>query len=448
LKMRSITHGFRWLLAVLLLTFLFACDSGGGGGGDNGGGNGNGNHPPVITSMPDTTARTGVLYGYDVEATDQDNDHLTYILVDSPTDMFINATNGQIGWVPGVNQVGVHQVKVKVSDGKAEVFQEYTLTVTLTIVNHAPEITSVADTSAIATQLYNYDVEATDPDGDGLLFSLGPAPAGMTINNVSGLISWTPTVGQVGNYPVTVTVSDGASTDSQSFIVTVTLVDPPNTPPSITSAPDTSAVANEAYSYDVNATDIDGDVLTYSLVINPAGMTIDPNTGQINWTPTAGQVGNHQVKVKVSDGEADVFQEYTLTVTAPLNTAPDISSVPIRTCFVSIACPYTVIASDAQGDPLTYALVTFPAGMTINPTTGKITWTPGAVGNYHVEASVTDGDSTSTQKYAIRVFAIDSGIPNQPGCTLTSWWWNDLLSFTSKQLIKWKRPAVPIFLFW
>ena len=46
-----------------------------------------------------------------------------------------------------------------------------------------------------------------------------------------------------------------------------------------------SFVAAAPYSYDVQAIDPDNDLLTYSLVNNPAGMTINPSTGLISWVP-------------------------------------------------------------------------------------------------------------------------------------------------------------------
>ena len=39
----------------------------------------------------------------------------------------------------------------------------------------------------------------------------------------------------------------------------------------------------QTYTYDVDATDVDGDTLTYSLTDNPNGMVIDPSTGVITW---------------------------------------------------------------------------------------------------------------------------------------------------------------------
>jgi len=74
----------------------------------------------------------------------------------------------------------------------------------------------------------------------------------------------------------------------------------PNAPPSITSTAITAATVGQPYSYDVNATDPDaGDVLTYSLDVFPAGMTINGTSGLISWTP--GAAGNSNVTVRVTD---------------------------------------------------------------------------------------------------------------------------------------------------
>ena len=54
------------------------------------------------------------------------------------------------------------------------------------------------------------------------------------------------------------------------------------------------------YLYDVEAIDPDDDTLTYSLTNFPSGMSIDSATGIIRWTPTAAQIGPHNVAVQVS----------------------------------------------------------------------------------------------------------------------------------------------------
>ncbi|MFH1843322.1 MAG: LamG-like jellyroll fold domain-containing protein [bacterium] len=84
----------------------------------------------------------------------------------------------------------------------------------------APEITSLPGTEALLDQLYSYDVEATGIPTAG--YALTTAPAGMTIDAVTGLIQWTPVAG--GDFAVTVEASNSAKgTDSQSFTVHVTV---------------------------------------------------------------------------------------------------------------------------------------------------------------------------------------------------------------------------------
>lgn len=98
-----------------------------------------------------------------------------------------------------------------------------------------------------------------------------------------------------------------------------------NQAPIITSDPDPDFLLAEVgtlYTYDVNATDPDGDILTYSLDVNPSGMTIDSATGVIDWTPNSAQIGDNPVTVKVSDGALDITQSFTIEVSLAPGYAP------------------------------------------------------------------------------------------------------------------------------
>jgi len=90
--------------------------------------------------------------------------------------------------------------------------------------NSSPVIESDPVTTAKEGVAYTYDVEATDPNGDTLTYSLTAGPTGMTINSTTGVISWTPAAD--GSFEVTVEVSDGSKSETQSFtiIVDVTLL--------------------------------------------------------------------------------------------------------------------------------------------------------------------------------------------------------------------------------
>jgi len=93
------------------------------------------NLPPVIESEPVTTAKVGSLYTYEVEASDPNNDTLTYFLLDSPSGMSINSTTGEISWTP--TSEGSFEVIVEVSDGRTTDTQTFTIIVT------EPQLTSI-----------------------------------------------------------------------------------------------------------------------------------------------------------------------------------------------------------------------------------------------------------------------------------------------------------------
>ncbi len=192
------------------------------------------------------------------------------------------------------------------------------LTATHVVANIAPVITSTPILAGTQGVAYSYDVNATDANGDTLTYSLvEPAPLGMTIDPASGLIAWTP-AGQAVDNPVTVQVSDGSLTASQSFTVNVPAAVAPAAPVFITPTTLPPAFEQTLYTTTVNATDANGDTLTYSLVAPiPLGMTIGPSTGVISWTPAAGQVGQVPVTVRAQDNSSSglaTIQTFTINV--------------------------------------------------------------------------------------------------------------------------------------
>jgi len=87
---------------------------------------------------------------------------------------------------------------------------------------------------------------------------------------------------------------------------------PVNHAPSITSSPNLTAIVGVEYVYDVDATDSDGDVLTYSLTVKPGSMAIDSGTGKIIWIPAS--TGSYDVTVEASDGKLSDTQNFTIIV--------------------------------------------------------------------------------------------------------------------------------------
>ncbi|MBI2542112.1 lamin tail domain-containing protein [Candidatus Woesearchaeota archaeon] len=89
--------------------------------------NSTGNSAPAITTSPITTATVNQTYSYDVDASDADNDALTYSLTTNATNMAINSSTGFISFISSV--AGVFSVKVSVSDLIAITNQSYSIEV-------------------------------------------------------------------------------------------------------------------------------------------------------------------------------------------------------------------------------------------------------------------------------------------------------------------------------
>jgi len=98
-----------------------------------------------------------------------------------------------------------------------------------------------------------------------------------------------------------------------------------NSAPLIISEPITTATEDQLYSYQVKASDPNGDNLSYSFIINPEGMSINSENGLITWAPTNNQVGIHQIIVEISDGKQSITQSFEIEV-ININNHPQILS--------------------------------------------------------------------------------------------------------------------------
>jgi len=263
---------------------------------------------------------------------------------------------------------------------------------------NAPSITSNPVTTATEGSLYTYQVTATAQGNRTVSYSLPGRPSGMSISP-AGLISWTPAFNQSGSQYVTVRVADsGNYSAEQNFMITVTNH---NGAPAITSTAVTTARELHPYSYQVIASDPEGDPLTFVLTTAPAGMTISSG-GLISWNPATLQYGDNPVVVQVSDGTLATTQSFSLNVA--YNTAPAITSIAPATGVEGTAWTHQVVASDPDGDTLMYTLNSAPAGMAIS-TSGLVKWTPTVtqVGSSTITVQVSDGIASTVQTFPVTI---------------------------------------------
>lgn len=189
----------------------------------------------------------------------------------------------------------------------------------------APRIVSSPPLSAVAGSAYTYQISATgDP---APTFRLTRGPAAMILDAGRGRLIWTPTRANAGPTEVTVEALNSAGTDTQSFTLTVMTL------PQFGVVPPQSTPANREYRYLVP---VDASPApSFSLVQWPEGMTIEPATGELRWTPSSAQIGSHSVSVQASNPAGSKLHTFLVEVTSATATEP--LSAPASLSLLSLA---------------------------------------------------------------------------------------------------------------
>ncbi|NNE11101.1 MAG: tandem-95 repeat protein, partial [Ilumatobacter sp.] len=390
------------------------------------------NVAPTLDPIPNQSVDELALLTVPTTAGDTDlpSQTLTFSLTSGPSGAVVSPTTGVVSWTPTEGQgPGVYTITVRVTDdGPGNLFAEQSFDVTVNELNEPPVLAPIGDQSGDEGSLITFTATASDPDvpADGLTFSLsGPPVPGATIDPVTGVFEWTPTEDQgPDTYDVTVVVTDDGSPnlgDQETIQITVNEVN---------EAPVLVAIANQPgdeetlISVDAEATDADlpANALTFNLDVAPAGMTIDPSTGLIEWTPTEAQgPGVFDVTVRVTDdGTPALFdtESFQLTVNE-VNIAPTARAGPDQTVEVSDLVTLDGSGSsdaDIPAQTLTFSwqITSAPAGSAATLSgadTVAPTFTPDVAGAYIVELIVNDGVVDSAPD---TVTVTVSAAPNQP----------------------------------
>jgi VCBS repeat-containing protein len=261
---------------------------------------------------------------------DADGDALTASLVvnQGPSSGTLDLNpDGTFTYTPNADFRGTDGFTYRASDGNGGTAST-TVTITVTAVNDAPAVDPIADQTRPEGTPITFTAAATDPDADAITFSLIGAPAGASIDVATGAFTWTPSEPQgPATYTFAVQATDNATpalTAERQVTITVTEA---NAAPILASIGDKSVLWGNTLTFIATATDTDepANALTFSLVDQPAGATMNVSTGAFSWTPGATQGGDtYTFTVRVSDGGLNADEQITVTV---INPAPSASSM-------------------------------------------------------------------------------------------------------------------------
>src|SRR5215213_669171 len=372
----------------------------------------------------------------------------------------INASTGALTFVTAPNfenpedsdHNNGYQVIVRASDGS--LFDDQTITVTVTDANDAPIITSNGGGATAAINLAENDtaattVTATDQDGAAPSYSIsgGADAARFSINSSSGALAFVaapnyeiPTDADANNtYEVIVRASDGTLSDDQALTVTVT--DANDNSPVFTSGTTATAAENSLAAYTAVATDSDGTApnrtLSYSRgssgdnawfdIYSSSGIVTFNTVPNFDSPTYAGADNVYNITVNVTDGVHPVSRTVAITVTNVNESPVIISDGGGATAGIALAenisAVTTVAATDEDGTPLSYSLNggSDASKFSINSSTGALSFitapdreaaTDSDLNNtYVVVVRASDGVNTGDQTITVTITDANDNAP-------------------------------------
>ena len=362
------------------------------------------NRSPVFGAMPkDRGGKEGSLLSFTVLASDPDGDTITYTASGLPEGASLDPGTGDFAWTPSYTQAGDYTITLTISDGNLSVSTNTNLHIANT--NQPPELEPMGDKTVAEGATLSFYVRARDNDRDTVTYSMTGLPEAAKLNPTTGAFSWVPGYSDAGTYTATFTASDGTATDSETITITVTNT---NRPPELTSPGDQTVAEADTLAFTLSASDPDGDTVTYSADILPAGATLDPATGAFSWTPDYEQAGTYSVTFTASDGSLTDSQTITITVNNT-NRPPIVDALKPIMGKEGELLEFTFPASDPDGDTLTYTAVGLPEGATFDSATGACSWTPGysQSGTHTVTVTVSDGELSASGSVKLMIVNVN-----------------------------------------
>ena len=358
------------------------------------------NTPPLIEPIADQVIDEGQELRIQVVAADADSGQtLTYSAMNLPEGATFDPVSAEFYWVPDYSQGGYIYLDVTVvvaDDGTPMQQVSETFSITVNDVNAPPVLDPVRNWVVYEGQLLQFEVTASDFDGDNLSFGASNLPPGANFDPATRIFSWTPGYDQAGNYQnILFSVTDDGEpprSDSEAIWISVGNV---NRPPVLTPIGSQAVDEGELLEFQVTASDLDADqTLSFAAFNLPSGANFDPATQIFSWVPAEWQAGNYLVRFKVNDSavppESD-FEDVTITV-GRVNRPPVLDPIGGKSVQEMELLQFVVTGSDPDNDGLLFLADNLPPGAAFDSLTHAFTWIPqpGQRGNYLVTFRVFD----------------------------------------------------------
>ena len=264
------------------------------------------NVPPKFHSDPITYISENELYEYQLDAIDNNminpmdpytNNNVIYKLEVGPMGMEIVYQN-VLRWEPDENTSGEFPVSIIATDGIEDTPQNFQL-----LINSSPTITSMDNFSVEIGDTLSVYVQANDSNlGDSLSYFIDVLLPGMTLDINSGLLTWIPTISDIGKHSFNLQVKDGHNASGTNHKLQIFSY----LPPIFTGDLLTEAFVGLEYAAFLTGEDMFGSKLRDEETIFIEMTTINNYTlseygRHFLWTPNEMDLGEHEIHVRIID---------------------------------------------------------------------------------------------------------------------------------------------------
>jgi hypothetical protein len=287
----------------------------------------------------------------------------------------------------------------------------------ITPVNHAPEFVAVSSQNVMVGDTLEFDVSATDADGDSLALSCtNPPPNSEFVDsgNDSASFTFAPADSQIAVFQISFVASDGELADTMQ--VQVTVLAQPNRAPVLSVIDTATVMEGDSLRLSVSATDPDGTIPDIEVLDLPANavFTADEGSGEFMIVPDSLQVGTLEVAFVASDGDLSDTAVVSITVIERPNWAPVLNIFGETEVLQGSTLELLLSTTDQDGDSLSLSAENVPQNAIFTDRgdgTGHFVFTPDYIqlGFYEVTFIASDGVFDDTVVVSIEV--LDA--PNQ-----------------------------------
>jgi len=343
---------------------------------------------------------------------DPDGDAISIKSITEPENGKVEIVDNKIEYTPNENFNGDDSFSYTVTDDKGNE-SVAKVAVKVNAVNDAPTANSDSaetneDTKVVIDVLNN----DSDVDGNSLTIKSVSTPSHGKVEIVDNKIEYTPNENYNGDdsFEYTIADSDGLESTTKVDVKIQEVNDAPIASDFIEEIQEDSEVVVK-----LEASDVDGDSLTYKIVKEPEHGTLSTNDGiNFSYIPEKDYNGEDSFSYVANDGEVDSNEAVVSIKIEAVNDAPIASDDSASTEYESeVLIDVLSNDSDIDGDSLSIKSVTEPSNGKAEIVDGEIKYTPneGFSGDDEFSYTITDGQEDAVAKVKVSVSEKDNTIP-------------------------------------